>query len=154
MSQTKDWLLALVAGVLLSVMISLNGLLAHYSSPVFASWVAHGTGTLLAVAIILLLQHLTHRPLAGPLQHTPPPRWSYFGGFFGGLTVVLSSITVNSPLGLSGTLALGLVGQIVFSLLSDQFGWFGLPQRTLTYRDGLAVICILIGSLFIIFFRA
>lgn len=64
---------------------------------------------------------------------------------------MLSSTAVNSALALSGTLALGLVGQAGFSLLSDRFGWFGLPRRRIKVADLGALALILAGSGLIIF---
>ena len=63
---------------------------------------------------------------------------------------MLTSTTVNSPLALSGTLALGLAGQVVFSLAADHWGLFGLPKRRLELRDLAAVLLILAGSALII----
>ena len=65
---------------------------------------------------------------------------------------MLTSTTVNTPLALAGTLALGLAGQVVFSLAADQFGLFGLPRRRLGLRDAGAVALIAGGSLLIILF--
>jgi bacterial/archaeal transporter family-2 protein len=48
-------------------------------------------------------------------------------------------------------LALGLAGQVVFGLLADRFGLFGLPRRTPTTQDLGAVALICAGSLLIIF---
>ena len=70
------------------------------------------------------------------------------------MTVVVASMAVNSPLGLAGTLALSLVGQISFSLVSDQFGWFGLLKRKLTIHDFISISLVVTGSLFIIYFQA
>lgn len=48
------------------------------------------------------------------------------GGIPGALTVLLAAIAVNSPLELAGTLGLMLTGQIVFGLIADLRGWFGV----------------------------
>jgi transporter family-2 protein len=85
-------------------------------------------------------------------ETTRPPLWVYLGGISGGVTVMLTSATLNSALALSGTIALGLAGQMVFSLFADMRGLFGLPQRTPTARDYLALSFIIAGSLILIFF--
>jgi transporter family-2 protein len=41
-------LAAFGAGCLLTLMVHFNGELGRYGTPVFASWAAHGTGTLAA----------------------------------------------------------------------------------------------------------
>nr|WP_272213411.1 DMT family transporter [Marinicella sp. W31]MDC2879365.1 DMT family transporter [Marinicella sp. W31] len=61
-----------------------------------------------------------------------------------------ASLAVNSPLALSGAIALGLGGQVLFSLAADQWGFFGLPARRLDLRDLMAVLFILAGSVLVI----
>jgi transporter family-2 protein len=132
------------AGALLSVMVMFNGTLAIYGSLLFSSFVPHFTGTLLALVILLAL-----RPRR--VERRRPPLWAYLGGVSGGVTVMLTSATMNTPLALSGTIALGLAGQVVFSLFADIRGLFGLPQKTPGARDFLALALILAGSLVLIF---
>ncbi|WP_019956542.1 DMT family transporter [Yoonia vestfoldensis] len=132
------------AGGLLSLMVLFNGTLAVYGSLLFASWVPHLTGTLLAIIILLAL-----RPRRASMVR--PPLWAYLGGVSGGVTVMLTSATVNTALALSGTIALGLAGQMLFSLFADIRGLFGLPQRMPKPRDYLALALIIAGSLVLIF---
>lgn len=133
------------AGGLLSLMVLFNGTLAAYGSLFFASWVPHLTGTVAAIILLLFL-----RPKrAAKLR---PPLWAYLGGISGGITVMLTSATMNTALALSGTIALGLAGQMVFSLFADIRGLFGLPQRMPVARDYLALSLIIAGSLILIFF--
>ncbi|MNT57922.1 hypothetical protein D3C72_1953300 [compost metagenome] len=65
---------------------------------------------------------------------------------------MLTSFAVNSPLALSGTLALGLAGQVVFSIVADRWGLFGLPMRRPDGRDLAAMTLIIAGSALIILF--
>lgn len=150
MSSYREVLLALAAGVLLVAMISFNSQLAKASTPLFASWAAHAIGTL--VSILFLFSLARWFPAPNPSKQ-PVPIWAYAGGLVGAMIVVVATLAVNSPLGLAGTLALSLVGQIGFSLLADQFGWLGLAKRQLTHHDLISTLLILSGSLLIIFFR-
>lgn len=133
------------AGGLISLMLLTNGTLAQYGSLLFSSWVPHLTGTILAIVILLVLR---------PKRASPkrPPLWAYLGGVSGGLTVVATSAAMNSALALSGTIALGLAGQIVFSLFADARGLFGLPQRMPKWRDFAGLGLIVAGALVLIFF--
>lgn len=83
----------------------------------------------------------------------PAPAWAYLGGVSGAATVILASTAVNTPVGLSGTLALGLAGQVIFSLAADTWGFFGLPKRRPDARDLATLGLILAGSALIIFAR-
>jgi transporter family-2 protein len=80
------------------------------------------------------------------------PWWAYFGGISGAATVILTSTAVNSPLGLSGTLALGLAGQVAFSVAADSWGLFGLPKRRPDMRDIVALGLVVTGGALIILF--
>ena len=136
---------AFAAGGLITLMLLTNGTLAQYGTLLFSSFVPHLTGTVLAIVILLILR---------PARATPqrPPLWAYLGGVSGGLTVIASSAAMNSALALSGTIALGLAGQIMFSLVADARGLFGLPQRMPTLRDLAGLSLIIAGALVIIFF--
>jgi len=139
------FLAAFATGGLLSLMVLFNGTLAAYGSLFYASWVPHLTGTFAALLFLLLL-----RPARA--SGTRPPLWAYLGGISGGITVMLTSATLNSALALSGTIALGLAGQMLFSLFADMRGLFGLPQRMPVSRDIAAVVLVIGGSLILIFF--
>ncbi|MBB2679715.1 UNVERIFIED_ORG: transporter family-2 protein [Rhizobium esperanzae] len=140
---------AFATGGLLTFMVHLNGELARYGSPLFSSWTAHGTGMVAAI-ILLLLVHRRRRPK--PERGLRAPLWAYLGGLSGAATVMLTSTTVNSPLGLSGTLALGLAGQVVFSVAADSWGLFGLQKRHPDTRDIVALGLVVAGAALIILF--
>lgn len=147
MTRNLHLLFAFLSGGLLTLMVLFNGQWAAQGTALFASWMAHGTGTVAAILFLMALR--------GPAQQAPAtgkaPFWSYLGGLSGALTVMLTSTTVNSVLALSGTLALGLVGQAGYSLLADRFGWFGLPRRPTGPREAAALALILAGSFLVIF---
>lgn len=140
------FLIAFGTGGLLALMVQFNGALAHYGNSLFSSWTAHATGTVAALLFLLVLPR--RRPSSEP--RPPAPLWAYLGGLSGAATVVLSSMAVNSPAGLPGTLALGLAGQLVFGLVADGWGLFGLPKRRITLRDFTALALVLAGSLLIL----
>lgn len=148
--QPLHLLAAFASGGLLTLMVFLNGESGRAGGPLFSSWLAHGTGTIAAMILVALLWRT--RPKAAFANPSRPPLWAYLGGVSGAITVMLTSTTVNSPLAVAGTLALGLAGQVGFSLAADGFGLFGLPRRRLGLRDLGAIILIGLGSLLIILF--
>ncbi len=87
------------------------------------------------------------------LPKTGTPFWAYLGGIPGAATVVLAAITVNSPLGLSGSLALIMAGQVLFGLSCDALGLFGLTKRSLTLKDGVTLLLMTAGCLLTLFGR-
>lgn len=144
-------LAAFATGCLLTLMVHFNGELGRYGTPVFASWAAHGTGTVAAAIWLGLFWIATRASPFASGGRAKAPLWAYLGGVSGAITVILTSIAVNSPLALSGTLALGLAGQVGFGLVADRWGLFGLPRRQSDLRDYAALALIVAGSAVIIF---
>ena len=139
-----DFLGAFATGGLLTLMVWFNGTLGAYGSLYFASFVPHLTGSVVAIAALLIL-----RPAKASTAKAP--WWAYLGGISGALTVMATSATMNSALAISGTIALGLEGQMLFSLAADNWGFLGLPKRKPTTRDLTALGLIGAGALILIF---
>lgn len=135
--------LAFLSGGLLAVMLLFNGTLAGATNATFASLVAHGSGAVVALAVLLVW-----RPAHGGrlVWRADAPLWAYLGGISGALTVIVTALAMNSALALSGTLALGLAGQAAFALVADRIGLFGLPVRRAGLRGLVALTLILAGS--------
>ncbi|MEJ2765286.1 DMT family transporter [Photobacterium sp. MCCC 1A19761] len=146
----KNVALALTGGITLASMIAINSYLATFSSPLLASWLAHGVGAITSL-ILVVMANLWHRTKLRLPIVTGVPFWAYLGGIPGAMTVILAAVTVNSPLGLSGTIALIMAGQVLFGLLSDAFGWFGLPKRAIKRGDAMVLALIALGGVLILF---
>ncbi len=136
--------LALLGGAFLAVMISLNSNLATYLTALGSSVTAHVLGTL--VALLVLLVNSVKRQAKNPQSiAVKAPWWAYVGGFPGIFIVILAAVTVNGPLGLIGTLVVNVLGQTVFGLFCDHYGWFGMLRRPVTLSTLLPTIFILVG---------
>lgn len=140
-----DFIGAFATGGLLTLMVWFNGTLAITGTLLFSSWVPHVTGSVLAIIVLLIWRPKIAQPCA------KIPWWAYLGGISGAVTVMLTSAAMNTVLAISGTIALGLAGQMVFSLIADKWGMMGLPQRDPTRRDLLALSLIMAGSVLLIF---
>lgn len=146
-------LAAFASGCLLTLAVFFNGEAGRYGGGIFSSWQAHGVGTVVAMLLLAIIWRKERaKAAAAKAIHRKAPLWAYLGGVFGGLTVILTSYSVNSPIALGGTLAIGLVGQFALSLAADHWGLLGLPKRKLDLRDGAAVLLISAGSMIIILF--
>ncbi|WP_223925421.1 DMT family transporter [Aeromonas caviae] len=51
---------------------------------------------------------------------------------------------------MAGTLALLLLGQLLFGALCDGLGWLGLARRRPSGKDALAALLVLAGALLIV----
>ena len=132
-----DLAMAFGSGGLLTLMIFFNASMAAVSGALWSSLAAHATGSVAAIALVMVLKR---RP-----GTSRAPLWAYAGGLAGAVTVMLSSVAVNTMLALSGTIALGLLGQVGFSLASDRWGLFGLPKRRNSARELAGGALILAG---------
>ncbi len=147
----KNYLFALGSGVLLTLMIQSNSLLAKYTTPIFASWIAHGVGSCVAFLLVLITALFTKNKYSKKSQFKKIPTWYYTGGIPGAFTVVLAAYAVNGDLSLSGTISLMLVGQVLFGIIVDHYGLIAVPIRRITLKDIIAVTFVLLGSVLIIF---
>ncbi|MDS9470070.1 DMT family transporter [Paracoccus sp. MBLB3053] len=145
---------ALATGSLLTLMLLSNSTMAAHTTPLFSSLTAHGVGTVVAGIVLAALWPM-HRTGTGRSARSPgrAPLWAYLGGLSGALTVMLTSSAANSMLALTGTLAIGLAGQVVLALIFDCLGAMGLEKRLPRRKDLFALAAIVAGTILIIFAR-
>ncbi|MGF9964289.1 DMT family transporter [Bacillus rhizoplanae] len=110
--------LSALIGVFIALMIPLNGILAEVIGNYNASVLIHTVG-LIAVIIILLVGKFKIK------IHKGIPLYLYSAGAIGVFTVLFTNISF-SALGVSLTIALGLLGQSITSIVIDHFGLLGM----------------------------
>lgn len=152
-STIKNICLAMIGGSFLSLMIQINSFLAKDTSPLFASWVAHGVGAITALTLLLLTYRLLLKQseTKSIQEKKKLPLWLYLGGIPGAFTVVLAAVAINGGVSLSSTISLGLVGQIMFGIVSDHFGLFNTKKRKITIKDIYVISLVMAGSMMILF---
>ena len=131
------YLLSLIAGSLLAFMVSSNGIVGEAAGNYASSVIIHFIG-LIAVSLVLLLTKAKFKNLR------KLPLWMYSAGLIGIITVLFNNLTYTT-LGVSLTVALGLLGQSLTSLLIDQFGLFGLPVSRFDKKKILGFVIIFVG---------
>lgn len=114
-------LLALLTGVTLAVMVSVNGNLTAAYSVFVAAAIVHLVGSLFA--LVLCAAQREKRPLWG---HRP--RWIYLGGAIGVFTTVFNNLAYGK-ISMTSIVALGLLGQTAAALAIDHFGLLGMEKR-------------------------
>lgn len=126
-------ILSAFTGLLIAVMIAVNGTLTNAWGVYPATALIHFTG-LLTISIILLAKK------DNPFSKRQ--RWYlYLGGAIGIIPTVTNNVAF-SYISVSAMLASELFGQSVFGILVDQFGWFKMERHPLTIRKigGLALV--------------
>lgn len=116
------YLLSLLAGTLISVMITMNGGLSERAGQNTALVIIHAVAFVILSAYFLIKNE---KPLFKKL-----PLWAYCGGFIGMLITVFNNMAFGH-ISVTALLALALLGESASALLADHFGWFGLPVRRL-----------------------
>src|SRR3954464_2534715 len=116
-------LLAIGAGVLLPVQAGINAQLrSAVGSPLAAGLVSFLVGTAgLAAVLLLMRQGMALRP-----AWATTPWWYWVGGLIGAVYVV-ATIVLAPRLGAATMIAAIVAGQMIASLLLDQYGLLGFP---------------------------
>ena len=138
-------LLGLAAGVLLPVQAGLNAQLrSTLGSPVAAALVSFLVGTAGLATIAVLLR--TPLPLGRAWAATTPWQWS--GGLIGAV-YVLAAIVLAPRLGAATLIAAVVAGQMITSVVLDQYGLVGFPVHSLTPVRLLGAALVIAGVILI-----
>lgn len=134
----------IVAGLALPIQTSINSCLRYrVKSPYLASTVS----MVIAAIFMLILSLVTRQPLLFSLKEfTEQPWWVWIGGLMGDIALTFN-VLLLPHLGAVQTIIIPLLGQIIASMLIDNFGWFNLPVHkfTLTRLAGIMVLLIGVG---------
>jgi transporter family-2 protein len=138
-------LLALAAGVLLPIQAGVNAQLrTALGSPVAAALVSFVVGTAGLAAVMLALR--TSLPLRSAWAETS--WWQWTGGLVGA-AYVLASIVLAPRLGAATLVAAVVAGQMLSSVLLDQYGLVGFPVHPISAVRLLGAGLVIAGVLLI-----
>jgi transporter family-2 protein len=86
------------------------------------------------------------QPAATLRQHSlgSAPWWAWIGGALGAFYIVMS-IYLIPRIGAAALLSAVVLGQVVFSLLADHFGFFGVNQHPVTVPRLAGVVLVIVG---------
>lgn len=130
------YVFSLMMGAMISLMVAVNGALTAAAGRAFALVLIHVVG-LVAISLVLLLRR--ERPTVKGLS---PLLLS--AGLVGVLTITFNNLSFGR-ISVSAMMALGLLGESIFSLLSDHYGVLGLPRRSLQKGKLLGLPLMLLG---------
>lgn len=130
-------IMSIIIGMLITLMITLNGSLSNVTGNYTSSVIIHLVGL---IGIILVLM-ITQSKL---VIKKDLPFYLYSAGLIGVVTVLFNNISIAS-IGVSLTVSLGLLGQTIFSLVSDHYGLFGTKKAVFNQRKVIGLVIIIIG---------
>lgn len=137
-------LLAVFNGLLICIMILLNGTLAEQIGLYYALLIINS----LSFLIILIITLIKKIPLKDALSL---PKYFYFAGLLGLVNITLNNI---SFIKLGATLTVGLVlyGQLLSSLIVDFGGFFGMKKQIFHPKKLIGITIMSLGILVMILF--
>ena len=143
-----NWLYLLVAlagGVGLPVQAAINNQLKRYIGG--PAWTAMTSITVSAISIIIFLA-IARPALPAAASLGEAPRWAWLGGLFGAFFVAVGVI-VTPKLGTAATFSTVIAGQVLVSLILDQWGLIGLPIHQLSVGRLAGAALLVIGVLMV-----
>jgi len=130
-------LVSALIGALIAVMIMLNGTLSNVLGNYIATIIIHIVG-LIAITFVLLVSKQKF------IINKGTPFYLYSAGGIGVFAVLFNNLTFNS-LGISLSLALGLLGQTITSIIIDHFGLLGMKVMKYQKKKLIGLVFIVLG---------
>jgi len=130
-------LISAFIGTLIAVMIMINGTLSNALGNYTSTTIIHIIG-LIAIILVLLASRQKF------IINKSVPFYLYSAGAIGVFTVLFNNLTFSS-LGVSLTLALGLLGQSVASVIIDHFGLLGMKVMKYQKKKLIGLVFIISG---------
>ena len=133
---------AILAGAALAVQPGVNNLVGmRLGNPILASLLSFIVGSILLLALIFVLRiPLPSIPKLGTL-----PWWSWLASGTIGAAAVTSALLVAPRIGAAVWISLFICGQIVLSILLDQFGWFGFEVHPVNLMRAIGAFLLVVG---------
>lgn len=134
-----DFVLATLCGIIVTTMNVFNGQLSDYTGVYLSTVIIH----LVGLVTFLIIMKIKDKKVCFKKKI---PLYMYCGGCIGVLTVIFNVFAIGK-IGASLMIALGLLGQMMTSLLLENKGWLATSIRKLNIGKiiGLAVVCLGIG---------
>lgn len=112
--------LAIFTGIVITIMVSMNGLLSELVGQTTANIFIHLLGLSAATVIFILTKQYKN-------NFSNIPAWMFTGGMLGAVLLYCNNTTFIE-IGASMTIALALFGQTIFSCIIDHYGFFGMNK--------------------------
>lgn len=135
--------LSLFNGILIAIMISINGNLAIQYGSFASTIIIHVVG--IAAAFLLML--ITRRHIPRHLHLAP---WQYLGGAIGFFTTFFDNLAFGK-ISMTGLLAISLFAQTLCSLLIDSTGMLGMKKVPFKKSNLAGLLFSFAGIAFMIF---
>ena len=118
--------LTVLAGILIAVMVTINGGLSDTYGVYSATVIIHTVGVSFVSVLVAVRRKSLKSGEKLPLHY-------YLGGAVGVGTVVFNNMAFGR-ISVTAILALSLLGSVLCSLVVDQYGWFGMARHPVSAK--------------------
>lgn len=132
-----DLIVSIIIGAMISIMCMFNGTLSNAYGNYTASIMIHGVGLIIIVPILLIKKTKLR-------VRRDIPIYLYSAGAVGVFSVVFTNVSFLK-LGASLTLAIGLLGQSLISIIIDHMGILGMKENKFNHKKWIGLSFIVIG---------
>lgn len=140
------YILAFTGGIFLAIQAGFNTQLGSIlKHPVLAVVCTSIASAIFGSIYLLATQQGTIQ--LQTFEQVPWYLW-FIGGLFSMMGISLYFYTIPK-LGISNMIALGLCGQLIFSLIAGKFGWLNLPIEPITIKKLMGALFMTIGIILI-----
>lgn len=138
--------LALLGGVFLAAQGGFNSQLGvQLKSPLAASLIAFIWSS--AFAVMFILASGKSLPNTQNLLKIPTYLW-FTGALFSVMGISLYYYTIPK-LGMASMISLGLCGQLIFSIVANHYGWFGMASNPVSITKIIGMLAMITGIVLI-----
>ena len=138
-------LLAVLAGSVLPIQAAINGQLKiKLESPWYATLISVAVSTIGMVILCLVMR----APLPASALTAQTQWWMWSGGLLG-IVFVCAALSLAPILGSTTLMASVIAGQLICSLILDQFGLVGIPQHPINLGRAIGLILLVAGVVLI-----
>lgn len=130
-------LLSFLIGAITSFMLSINGILSLNVGNYLSIVIIHLVGLCVMLLILLFKRNKFH------FDRKISFLW-YSGGAIGIFTVICNNIGINT-IGATLSISLGLLGQVLASIIIDHFGFFGVKKSSFNRKKIFGLSLMIIG---------
>jgi transporter family-2 protein len=119
-------LLAFGCGTLLVMQVGANNILSrHLGNP----YLPTAASMVVGLVVTSLLLAVVHRPWPLAAVARTAPWWTWLAGGVLGTVYLTANVLLAPKLGAAALVGLVVTGQLLFSVLADQYGWLGFEQH-------------------------
>lgn len=135
-------LLSFFAGIAIAIQANVNSQLGVFltSSLLATSIALVGSFIFTSIAITFLIKEL---PTLEVVKSVPIHLW-FTGGLLSSFALA-SFFFVIPKIGILSMISFSLAGQLLYSLISSHYGWFGMPITPINIGKIIGVISMLVG---------